>query len=55
MALASARGGHGTALLLEGEAGIGKTALIGAATAAATEAGSRLMSAYGAPLDEGVA
>src|SRR4051794_17538801 len=53
--LADAGAGQGRALLLEGEAGIGKTALLSAACATAREGGPRLLRAHGAPLDEGVA
>src|SRR4051812_14963045 len=53
--LAGAAAGHGAAVLLEGEAGIGKTALLKAACASAREGGPRLLRAHGAPLDEGVA
>lgn len=54
-ALAQAREGRGTAVLVEGEAGIGKTALLASACAAARAGGPRLMRARGTPLDEAVA
>jgi DNA-binding CsgD family transcriptional regulator/tetratricopeptide (TPR) repeat protein len=42
-ALAEARTGHGRFLVIEGPAGIGKTALVGAARAAAAEGGMRVL------------
>lgn len=54
-ALHSAGAGRGTALLIEGEAGIGKTALLSTAGDDAREAGAWLLTAHGTPLDEGVA
>jgi DNA-binding CsgD family transcriptional regulator len=54
-ALAAACEGRGSAVLLEGEAGIGKTSLLAAACAAARGSGPRLMRARGTPLEQGVA
>jgi DNA-binding CsgD family transcriptional regulator len=54
-AFTEARAGRGTALLLEGEAGIGKTTLLAAACDAARDEGPRLLRAQGTPLDETVA
>jgi DNA-binding CsgD family transcriptional regulator len=54
-ALGAASAGRGTAVLLVGEAGIGKTALLTAACVAPQPDGPRLLRAAGLPLDEGVA
>ena len=54
-ALEAARAGRGSAILVDGEAGIGKTALLSAACAAAGTMGLRVMRAAGVPLDETVA
>jgi DNA-binding CsgD family transcriptional regulator len=53
--LAGARDGHGSAVLLEGEAGIGKSTLLAAAADSARHAGMRVLTASGSPLEEGVA
>jgi hypothetical protein len=54
-AFADALAGNGTAMLLEGEAGIGKTTLLSAASANARTGGPRLLKAHGTALDQGVA
>jgi DNA-binding CsgD family transcriptional regulator len=50
-ALVAAAAGNGTALILEGPAGIGKTALLGAARASAEERGFRVLAARGGELE----
>jgi DNA-binding CsgD family transcriptional regulator len=50
-ALASAREGHGTFVVVEGPAGIGKTALLAAVRAAASAAGMRVLRGRGAELE----
>ncbi|WP_432542629.1 AAA family ATPase [Kineococcus sp. SYSU DK002] len=45
--LARSRGGHGSGVLVEGEAGIGKTALVEALTAEAAAAGTRVLRCRG--------
>src|SRR5204863_683243 len=54
-ALAEARAGRGTFVVVEGPAGIGKTALIAAARAAATERGVRVLRSRGTELERGFA
>jgi DNA-binding CsgD family transcriptional regulator len=51
LALAEARSGRGTFLVLEGPAGIGKTALLAAARTAAAEGGMRVLRARGTELE----
>src|SRR6266498_2777166 len=50
-ALAEARTGRGTFLVIEGPAGIGKTALLAAARTAATDAGMRVLRSRGTELE----
>jgi predicted ATPase len=50
-ALAEARSGRGTFVVLEGPAGIGKTALLAAARTAAAESGMRVLCARGTELE----
>jgi DNA-binding CsgD family transcriptional regulator len=50
-ALAEARGGRGRFLVVEGPAGIGKTALLSAAREAAAEAGMRVLRSRGTELE----
>jgi DNA-binding CsgD family transcriptional regulator len=50
-ALADARSGRGTFLVLEGPAGIGKTALLAAARSAAAESGMRVLRSRGSELE----
>jgi DNA-binding CsgD family transcriptional regulator/tetratricopeptide (TPR) repeat protein len=50
-ALAEARAGRGTFLVIEGPAGIGKTALLAAARTAAAKSGMRVLRARGAELE----
>jgi DNA-binding CsgD family transcriptional regulator len=50
-ALAEARAGRGTFVVLEGPAGIGKTALLAAARSAAADAGMRVLRSRGAELE----
>jgi predicted ATPase len=50
-ALAEAREGRGRFLVIEGPAGIGKTALLGAARAAAAESGMRVLRSRGTELE----
>jgi DNA-binding CsgD family transcriptional regulator len=50
-ALVAAAAGTGTSLILEGPAGIGKTALLGAARASAEERGFRVIAARGGELE----
>jgi DNA-binding CsgD family transcriptional regulator/tetratricopeptide (TPR) repeat protein len=50
-ALAEARSGRGTFLVLEGPAGIGKTALLAAARTAAAESGMRVLRSRGTELE----
>src|SRR5215211_8520990 len=50
-ALAEARAGRGTFLLIEGPAGIGKTALLAAARTAAAEGGMRALRSRGTELE----
>ena len=50
-ALAEARSGRGTFMVIEGPAGIGKTALLAAARTAAADAGMRVLRARGAELE----
>ena len=50
-ALAEARAGRGTFVLLEGPPGIGKTALLAAARTAATEGGMRVLRSRGTELE----
>jgi DNA-binding CsgD family transcriptional regulator len=50
-ALAEARAGHGTFLVIEGPAGIGKTALLAAARTAAADEGIRVLRSRGAELE----
>jgi DNA-binding CsgD family transcriptional regulator/tetratricopeptide (TPR) repeat protein len=50
-ALAEARSGHGMFLVLEGPAGIGKTALLAAARTAAADSGMRVLRARGTELE----
>jgi predicted ATPase len=49
--LAAARSGQGTFVVVEGPAGIGKTALLTAARTAATEGGMRVLRARGTELE----
>ena len=51
-ALAAARGDEGQLLLLSGPAGVGKTALLRAATAAATKSGFLVLGARGGELEQ---
>ena len=51
-ALRAARDGHGTLLVVEGEAGIGKTSLLAVAGVRAAQAGMRLLAARGSELEE---
>src|SRR6266498_3116108 len=50
-ALDEARSGRGTFLVLEGPAGIGKTALLAAARTAAADGGMRVLRARGTELE----
>src|SRR4026209_2628712 len=50
-ALADARSGRGTFVVLEGPAGIGKTALLAAARTEAAEGGMRVLRARGTELE----
>jgi len=50
-ALAEAQGGHGVLLVVEGPAGIGKTALLAAARTAAAERSMQVLSARGTELE----
>ena len=50
-ALAEARSGRGTFVLIEGPAGIGKTALLAAARSTAAAAGMRVLRARGTELE----
>ena len=50
-ALAEARGGRGSFVVVEGPAGIGKTALLGTARAAAATSGMRVLSARATELE----
>jgi predicted ATPase len=50
-ALAEARSGRGTFVVLEGPAGIGKTALLAAARTAAAESGMRVLRSRGTELE----
>ena len=50
-ALAAARSGRGTFVVVEGPAGIGKTALLAAGRAAATDGGMRVLRARGTELE----
>jgi DNA-binding CsgD family transcriptional regulator len=50
-ALAAARSGRGSFVLIEGPAGIGKTALLAAARTAATEGGMRVLRSRGTELE----
>ena len=50
-ALAEARAGRGTFVVIEGPAGIGKTALLAAARAAAADGGMRVLRSRGAELE----
>ena len=50
-ALAEARSGRGTFVVVEGPAGIGKTALLAAARAAATDGGMRVLRSRGTELE----
>ena len=50
-ALHAARGGHGRFVAIEGEAGIGKTSLLGVAGEHAERAGMRVLSARGSELE----
>jgi DNA-binding CsgD family transcriptional regulator/tetratricopeptide (TPR) repeat protein len=50
-ALSEARTGHGTFLVIEGPAGIGKSALLAAARTAAADAGMRVLRARGTELE----
>ena len=50
-AVARAQGGHGSLLVVEGPAGIGKSALIGAARALSDAAGARTLRARGGELE----
>src|SRR5689334_2076953 len=54
-ALAAARDGAGEAVLVEGEAGIGKTALLGTAARIARESEMTVLTARATSLEEGVA
>jgi DNA-binding CsgD family transcriptional regulator len=54
-ALDRARGGTGVAVILDGDAGIGKTALLATAHARATESGMRVLSSRGIELESGYA
>jgi hypothetical protein len=54
-ALDAARAGHGAAVLVEGEAGIGKSALLAATAAAAGDLGVTVLAARGTPLEAGLA
>jgi predicted ATPase len=54
-ALAAARDGTGEAILVEGEAGIGKTALLGTAARIARESEMTVLTARATPIEEGVA
>src|SRR5919197_1356736 len=54
-ALAEARTGHGRFLVIEGPAGIGKTALVGAARTAAAEGGMRVLRSRGTELERNFA
>src|SRR5207247_7332213 len=49
--LAAARSGQGTFVVVEGPAGIGKTALLAAARTAATEGGMHVLRARGTQLE----
>jgi DNA-binding CsgD family transcriptional regulator len=51
LALAEARSGRGTFVVIEGPAGIGKTALLAAARTAAAEGGTRVLRSRGAELE----
>ena len=50
-ALGEARTGHGTFLVIEGPAGIGKSALLGAARTVAADGGMRVLRARGTELE----
>src|SRR4051812_43203029 len=50
-AFAAASGGHGSALLIEGPAGIGKTRLLATARVRAEAAGMRVLAARGGELE----
>ena len=50
-ALGEARTGHGTFLAIEGPAGIGKSALLGAARTVAADSGMRVLRARGTELE----
>lgn len=53
--LESARAGHGAVVWIEGEAGAGKTRLLGALRERAREQGAHVLSARGGPLEQGYA
>src|SRR4051812_4604028 len=54
-ALAAARDGSGAAVVVEGEAGIGKSALLDTAARIARDGDMAVFTARGTPLEEGVA